>query len=102
MSKHTPGPWSIFTIASPVGISYRIHAGNRDIAHIPRDWSYEPDARLITAAPDLLKALQDAIKSRWLSIDYEHNRTQEACAIRKAICDAIDKAIHGDNHEQAA
>jgi len=45
---------------------------------------------LAAAAPTLLAALKVAVASHWLSIDYEHNRTQEACAIRAMICSAID------------
>lgn len=56
----TPGPWSIFTIASPAGVSYRIHAGNVDIAHIPREWSGDgSNAELIVSAPTMRAQLAE-------------------------------------------
>lgn len=42
------------------------------------------------------EALQLALRSRWLSIDYDHNRTKEACDIRAAMRAAIAKAESTD------
>lgn len=54
---HLAGPWNALTIASPLGASCRIYAedGNKDIAHIHREWHGDGGgARLIKAAPKLL------------------------------------------------
>ena len=40
----------------------------------------------------MLAVLKRAIASRWLSIDFDHNRTTEAVEIRREICAAIDNA----------
>lgn len=64
MTKHTPAPWEIFTIASPAGRSSRIFAkvNDEDIAHIPKEWN-QANAHLIAAAPELLEALKDLVKA---------------------------------------
>lgn len=56
------GPWAIFTIASPAGVSYRIFKPGKkdeDIAHIPMEWSGNGSrAILIASAPRLLAVLK--------------------------------------------
>ncbi len=39
-----------------------------------------------------IEALQRAIRSRWLSIDFDHNRTPEALSVRQQIIAALDQA----------
>lgn len=59
---HTPGPWSVETKGSrhfidgadELTVAYVDRAGVRDRQ------SYEANARLIAAAPDLFEALEDA------------------------------------------
>ena len=53
MSKHTQGPWEILN-------TLEICAGNKDICEM-KGWMNEDqaNARLIAAAPDLLKALEE-------------------------------------------
>lgn len=58
--------------------------------------SVEAQEKMRDAAPAMLAALRLAVRSHWLSIDYAHNRTPEACEIRSAMCKAIDAAL-GDN-----
>jgi hypothetical protein len=51
MSEHTPGPWKLD--------GYTVMKGLDTIAVCPNGWSDdEANARLIAAAPDLLKACQ--------------------------------------------
>jgi len=50
MSKHTPGPWDI--------IDQYIIAGDESVICQWESYSDEADARLIAAAPDMLKALK--------------------------------------------
>lgn len=60
MSKHTPGPWS-----ERNGRIFQIDREELTIADVARafDGDYSPsNARLIAAAPDLLEALEYAIK----------------------------------------
>ena len=43
-----------------------------------------------TEAIRLRKALNALVSSRWLSIDFDHNRTREAVALRQEACEALD------------
>lgn len=58
-SQHTPGPWHYFCS----GFGHTVYSGTMDNPTIVHDRSWqgdgraEADARLIAAAPDLLKAL---------------------------------------------
>ena len=84
-TTHTPGPWNAChdrTVASSGVPLLRLYAGRNERAN----------ANLVAAAPELLEALEKAIKSYWLSIDYAHNRTPEACEIRREMLAAIAKA----------
>lgn len=97
-AQHTPGPWTIEAPSkgSPVPI---IHGADySEVASVFADEGEDQrnaNACLIAAAPELLAALELAIKSRLLSIDYDRNRTREACDIRRAMIAAIAKA-HGE------
>ena len=42
--RHTPGAMGVFIIGSPAGTSFRLHIGDVDIAHIPREWKGESNA----------------------------------------------------------
>lgn len=58
----TKGPWKVFWIASPAGVSARIYSEATtpptDIAHVPKEWTRGgSDATLIAAAPEMLEAL---------------------------------------------
>ncbi len=61
MSKHTQGEWRIFGARAECGTSQEIHAGGKMLARIfmnGRPLEREANARLISAAPELLEALQ--------------------------------------------
>ena len=68
MSKHTPGPWFV-DHKSPFLVRAGDDIDGRHIAHIgpanytPRFDVDEQNARLISAAPDLLEALEDMLSS---------------------------------------
>jgi hypothetical protein len=72
MNTHTPGPWSIdsdpyparFHNENPPRLEDVYEITNRDAGATPAYATSEADARLIAAAPELLKAL-DKIHS-WL------------------------------------
>jgi hypothetical protein len=49
---HTPGPWEAYDR----GIGWEVHVGGRPVNDGFRDTFEEGDARLISAAPDLLAA----------------------------------------------
>ena len=59
MSKHTPGPWSLTYLPQHrYRITYGEHTTICDVALWMADYGeQEANARLITAAPDLLEAL---------------------------------------------
>lgn len=62
MTKHTKGPWNqpryLIYASHMAKAEYPIHAKNRGL--IAKAYR-EADARLISAAPDLLEALQDIL-----------------------------------------
>ena len=77
MSKHTPGPWEIrrdrqgraMCIAR---VGYMPHAmigfhDDRADDHIAEE-THEANARLIAAAPEMIEALKDLVKSRDLKM----------------------------------
>lgn len=69
MSKHTPGPWELTHADQPIGSQqYYIASRSGVIGYWKghKDWHEDhhwllthEDAKLIAAAPDLLKALED-------------------------------------------
>jgi hypothetical protein len=59
VSKHTPGPWEAQEYASPRGRWYVRQVGGLKTINYPL--SNEANARLIAAAPELLKALEMAL-----------------------------------------
>lgn len=61
-SKHTPGPWTAFSdeINDHTNI-LSIADRTRFVLSLPGRHKSEPDIRLITAAPDLLEALEKAV-----------------------------------------
>lgn len=63
MNKHTPGPWRVVEDRAPS--SLEVYAGKTAIAECWRRADVETEianARLIAAAPDLLKALEFVIR----------------------------------------
>ena len=71
MSKHTPGPWKTWneTITGEIAIQARFQDGSDDgipfniafvVAH-PAHGDGKYHARLITAAPEMVKALRDLV-----------------------------------------
>lgn len=77
MSKHTPGPWHLETVKTSVGVCHKVgpfppsrtgekprHAclyADYPSEHRPSDIELFANARLISAAPDLLAALESAL-----------------------------------------
>jgi hypothetical protein len=89
-AKHTPGPW----MAGPmVGESDTIWIGNGDgyVAQVTRIDGLEPidwaDARLISAAPEMLKMLEVARDSLEVS-NYEGEEDDVLAAIASVIARA--------------
>lgn len=86
-AKHTPGPWGFDTVSTSVGICHRIGPfpakradGKPKHACVYVDYptpggewekSMEANARLISAAPDLLEALQGAVDMAWAQDSHE-------------------------------
>ena len=60
MSKHTPGPWMVDRTCGGLAIESAAH-GNIGIVNLAR--ASKADAALIAAAPDVLAALKDALRS---------------------------------------
>ena len=65
MSKHTPGPWEIEGTPRQGWDIFSLGEERRYITSEPmreRAISYEPDARLMAAAPELLEALEKIVE----------------------------------------
>lgn len=67
---HTPGPWTARDIGGVSDIrdpnhhhveDWAVYAGSHLVADVPWDERDAANARLIAAAPDLLKALRDLV-----------------------------------------
>jgi hypothetical protein len=74
MSKHTPGPWSI-DWGNPIHID--------GVAIVPQqlDGTHTANARLIAAAPELLKELQSILED----IDSDHGNDHDYSKTRTLI-----------------
>ena len=103
--KHTPGPWVVYKDINPLfkGVVAIIeHSPERflcvgsDDDRATRPEEYEPSARLIAAAPDLLEALGAAAATLefWASMGVNVDTTWNA---RAKVNAAIAKAIGEDN-----
>ncbi len=60
MSKHTPGPWSVWSDPEQKDQCQYIDAKGMAVAHV-FGINREANARLIAAAPDLLEALIEMV-----------------------------------------
>jgi len=85
-TKHTPGPW--VTSPEPNGIEWVVDAGPWGIcvcADAPGLGTAEANARLITAAPELLEALETLLgfveNKRFPDTIYVRNAINEAEAV---------------------
>ena len=88
MSNHTPGPWKVsrrfdvYQDTQTPGVGGTFIATTKGVSELPESVNQvcEADARLIAAAPELLKALQDI-----LIFDSALSQENARAAIRKAI-----------------
>ena len=86
MSMHTPGPWHTQEEdKEDRGFRIMIHTKHGPVAYLYKTfWANGQDAanaRLITAAPDMLAALKQAV-----------SQTPEASDVRRVMSAAIEKA----------
>ena len=77
--KHTPGPWIAFSDeindhTNVVSIADR----TRLVLVLPGRHKSDPDVRLIAAAPDLLEALEEAVK---LFVIHDHKWFETAKSV---------------------
>ena len=87
MSNHTPGPWKVsrrfdvYQDTQTPGVGGTFIASTKGVSELPESVNEvcEADARLIAAAPELLKALQDI-----LIFDSALSQENARAAIRKA------------------
>ena len=63
MSGHTPGPWVVNGFGSAYWVIARTQRGGVAISSASLAGDEIADARLISAAPELLEALANALKS---------------------------------------
>ena len=78
MTNTTPGPWLVETFTRPdrgevTQVSAFSEDGNRILCCVVQSFNEIEDARLIAAAPDLLRALQEIVAaadgSGWAQLD---------------------------------
>jgi hypothetical protein len=87
MSNHTPGPWKVsrrfdvYQDTKKPGVGGTFIASTKGVSELPESVNQvcEADAKLIAAAPELLKALQDI-----LIFDSALSQENARAAIRKA------------------
>ena len=87
MSNHTPGPWKVsrrfdvYQDTQTPGVGGTFVATTKGVSELPESVNRvcEADAKLIAAAPELLKALQDI-----LIFDSALSQENARAAIRKA------------------
>jgi hypothetical protein len=87
MSNHTPGPWKVsrrydvYQDTQTPGVGGTFIATTKGVSELPESVNEvcEADAKLIAAAPELLKALQDI-----LIFDSALSQENARAAIRKA------------------
>lgn len=93
---HTPGPWTIsksrqpngWEIIGPANQPVAIEPWHGDASHALYKEIYEANARLIAAAPELLKALRDYVERHEAAGPCDGLPEYEAAraAIAKATC----------------
>ena len=84
-TQHTPGPW--YALAEGVAdaaIGYRAVINSDGYTVCNPSPMGEANARLISAAPDLLAALQDLLAATEETYDSRHERQAALDAINKA------------------
>ncbi|MFC4232155.1 hypothetical protein ACFOW1_09650 [Parasediminibacterium paludis] len=103
MSNHTPGPWILTNGTHGIYVHVINEAAKYPYKIIAQYEFNEVDAlanaKLIAAAPDMLEALQAAIKlsdenlAANLTAGYDATRTPECQAVYDQVKAAIEKAI---------
>jgi len=91
MNQHTPGPWTVFKTRYKTTAFYILSKGlPGSVAHIPNSTvaPMEENARLISAAPDLLYALQKMCQA----VEGEYGEIAKSLAWDMAQ-NAINKAL---------
>ena len=93
MSKHTPGPWRIFTPGPNGCYTVGTHQGlmtatvAHSANHLAECEQAIADARLIAAAPKLLAALKHLMVAHGEQLDYAFQQAQEAIAEAEGLAD---------------
>ena len=95
--QHTPGPWHLHNSAygpqintddnTPIAKLHHANVGPRNDTDDDDVWPNEANARLITAAPDLLAALEEAHDVLAVALAWpgsERTRSKMRAAIAKA------------------
>jgi hypothetical protein len=83
MSKHTPAPWSVHGANAVWGNPQHLPIGRTDFTRVTGPINKEADAALISAAPELLAALQ-AIMAEVAGVQKDNKYEAARAAIAKA------------------
>ena len=90
-TAHTPGPWRVAPAADYLSSDINVDAGKRGyicLAGVRGDTQAEANARLIAAAPDLLRALDNLLEQHMAGVDLSvrdrHEWLRAAAAVARA------------------
>ena len=87
--RHTPGPWEISRDAVPAGFVQVTVYEERTGRRVATAFKEEANARLISAAPDLLEACERVLRAEEWAVTEDRLDSAERVAILRA---AIAKA----------
>jgi hypothetical protein len=87
MSKHTPGPWSLYCKTKDEIVVRKINKDMGELCKIADVYGYG-NARLIAAAPELLEALENLVSLCEAGLNGEYNIEAELAEPRAAITKA--------------
>ena len=91
----TPGPWRVAPVSDYVGAELNVDARERGficLAGVRGDREAEANARLIAAAPDLLAALKEVLRTSAPPTQMHYEEDSDFTNAKLAYLNAVDAA----------